>query len=245
MSSKQTETNNIDVMKDNYAQKTIDTFKEAATEAGLELRYPDDFPNDATGQLDLLRRVSAIANSKPQVVITSIYRQEVRTTDEKTGKPIVKEYLTYRGDIRATTDNGIPYAAEFEIGKHNKPNVVGNMNQRYDPQTGKPTLPEKMLSGQRVVYNLELPKEPAKRKKMIDDIIGDTLPDNITFGFRELAGGKGPSHRDNSYDYNDAVTLSIDELRQLSAKGGGSKSLGWYRDTKDGKLKDRDGNPIL
>jgi hypothetical protein len=84
------------------------------------------------------------------------------------------------------------------------------------------------------------------RKKIIDQIIeqGNTWPENIRWYYVELQENNTQHHRDATYTYDDFVNKSIDEIRNMSHKSGGSKSPGYYRDPKDGKLKDRDGNLV-
>jgi hypothetical protein len=230
----------IDILKDSWAARTIDEYKKSATEAKLVLQWPYDFPNDPTGQLEHLRKINAITNGNPGIVITSIARQLVTTRENK--KTVKKEYLTVRGEARATTHKGIPYAFAFELGRYDKPNVVGNMNQQYDPQTGDPLKPEFVISGQSSHYDTKYlcPKDKAARKKLIDSIIGDNDPEGIKYYYKDHDRGL----RDPSYPYEDLVNCSIEELRNMSAKGGGSRSPGIWRDPKDGKIKDRDGNLV-
>lgn len=174
-----------------------------------------------------------------QVIITHMARQLVRV-DTKDGKPKQVEYLTYKGEARITDFRDVPFSQEFEIGKYLKPNVVTNTNQRYNPETGQPINPEKIISGQRPVYDteLEIPKDAAKRKKMIDNIIGDNDPNAIQFYYNELGVGNLEQKSDNTFSYDEFVSLSINELMQLSAKSGGGRSSGYWRDNQ-GKLHSR------
>jgi hypothetical protein len=136
-------------LKKTRAYKTIQARKEAAAEAGIVLEYSkdsEDFPNTEMNQLERLKELSAKGNGKMDIVVTRMSRQSVRSVDEK-GKPVTKEYLTYGGEVRITTYDGVPYSQEFEVGRYSKPNVVSNPDQIYDQRTRQPLKPEKILSG--------------------------------------------------------------------------------------------------
>jgi len=49
--------------------------------------------------------------------------------------------------------------------------------------------------------------------------------------------------RDNTFSYDDFVNYSIEELRNMSFKGGGSKTPGIWRDA-EGKLRDKFGQLV-
>ena len=187
-----------------WASKTIQAYKDAAREAGLVLVYDPkssstDFPNHAVGQLERLKKVFAMAkNGKVETVITSMTRQNVGTVD-KNGKRITKEYLTYSGEFRIVNHRGEPYSMSFEIGKHNRPRVVSNMDQKWDPNTGEPLKSEKILAGQETVYDIEITDK--NRKQIIDSVIADNDPDSIQFYYKLLTSDGIPSRRDNSYSY--------------------------------------------
>jgi hypothetical protein len=232
------------VIEKTWAAKTIQAYKDAATEAGLVLDYSkdsEDFPNSEMTQLEKLKELNAKGNGKRQIVVTRMARQLVRV--DKDGKPKQVEYLTYGGEARITDHRGVPFAQDFEVGKYLRPNVVTNTGQRYNPETGQPLYPEKIISGQKPVYDteLELPKEKAARKKFIDNIIQstDTYPESIAYYYKDLDAG----FRDGTFSYEQFTNLSIEELRDLSKKGGGAKGSPYHRD-KDGKLRDKDGNLV-
>jgi hypothetical protein len=236
--SKQTEENFINTT---WAAKTIQGWKDGATKAQMALYYPDDFPNDAAGQWDRLRKVSAMSGEQ-NIVVKSMFRQSMPTVDKK-GKPTRKEFLTWSGELQVTNSYGIPYSMEFLIGKYNIPKVVKNNNQKWDPNTGQPLHPEYILSGVETVYDIELPQDVAKRKKMIDEIIGDNYPENIKFYYVQMQDKNTRHHRDNTFTYDDFVSKNIQDLDSKSAKGGGELSPGLWRD-KDGVLRDKDGNKV-
>ena len=86
-----------------------------------------------------------------------------------------------------------------------------------------------------------MPKSKTERKKLMDEIIGDNLPEDILYYFNNEDEPMGRS--DSTFSYEDFVNYSIDELRNLSFKGGGSLTPGIWRDA-DGKLKDKFGQLV-
>lgn len=81
--------------------------------------------------------------------------------------------MWYTGDFRAANHRGIGYGAGFEIGKYDKPKIVPNGKLTFNPKTGEPEGPEKRLSGQETVYEIQVPKSKEARRKLIDSIISD------------------------------------------------------------------------
>jgi hypothetical protein len=169
------------------AGKSIQAWKDQAAKAGLVLRAPQDntdsgdFPDHIYSSLRRFRRNIAITKDHKKIV-KNMSRQLVTQRDDK-GKPTKKEYLTYSGYYSGITHKGAEYHANFEIGKYQRPKIVHNGNIRYDPKTGSPIGNEKILSGVEVVYDLEVPKSKTERKKLIDEIISDNLPEDILYYF--------------------------------------------------------------
>lgn len=233
--------NNVDYTNTN-AYKTIQEWKKAAAEAGLVLDFPKDFPNSAAGQLQRLRRLDGIAKGEVKKVIISMHRQKVHSKDNN-GVPTTSEYLTINGQFLTKDFRGVPYSMSFEIGKYFKPNVVFNSNVKYSPDTGQPLSSEKTLAGQKLIYDIELPKEKTAQKKFIDSIIEgtDSHKEDIKFYYMQLNTGNMREKRDGTFSYEDFVNCSMDQLKQMSDRGGGSKTSGYWRD-KDNRMRDMDGN---
>ena len=228
-----------------FAGKSIQAWKDQAAAAGLVLRAPSDqtdsgdFPENLYSQLRRFRRNISITNQHKKIV-THMARQLISVKDDK-GHSTKKEFLTYQGYYSGTTHKGEEYNADFEIGKYLKPKIVHNSNIRFDPRTGDPIGPEKALSGSETIYTIELPKSKAERKKLIDEIIGaDNFPENIKYYYK---GHDELARRDPTFSYEDFVNYSIEELRNMSFKGGGSLSPGIWRDV-DGRLKDKFGQLV-
>lgn len=152
------------------AAKTIQAYKDAATQIGLVLKPGDgldndDYPRDAYTNLLYIRRVNAIGIEHEKLVET-INRALVTQKDEK-GKPTKKEVLWYTGSFKTTNHKGVEYKAGFEIGRFKKPRIVHNGNIMYDPKTGDPIGNEKRLSGQQIVYEIEFRKENKKERNYL------------------------------------------------------------------------------
>lgn len=232
---------------DTWAYKTIQAWKKKATEAGLVLEFPDDFPNDAAGQLEGLRRIDELTDLKKGPVektVTHLFRQLVHSRDSN-NRPTSKECIYTQGQFNVLDYRGAPYGYEYKEGVYQEPNVVINTSRRYDQNTGKPIGNDKVLSGQRNVFWIELPKEKAARKKFIDNIIETTnsIKETIQYYYQDLGEHNFANKSDATFSYDEFVNCSIEELKDLSARGTGSKGTGYWRDN-EGRLHDKDGNKI-
>jgi hypothetical protein len=223
------------------AAKTIQAYKDAASQIGLVLKPGDgidngDFPRHAYTNLRYIRRVNAIGQEHRKIIKT-ISRALVTQRDDK-GKFTKKEVLWYTGDFKATNHRGIEYGAGFEIGKYSRPKIVPNSNLTYNQKTGEPIGNEKILSGQETIYTIDVPKTKEARKKLLDSIINDNENHEsaILYYCRELDQNNYEQYRDGSFTYSDFVNCSIEELRDMSQKGAGSKASPYYKD-KEGNLK--------
>ena len=228
-----------------FAGATIQSWKDQATKAGLVLRAPvtktesGDFPDNIYSQLRRFRTVISKSKGEPKKVVTSMHRQLVSTKDDK-NRPVKKEYLTWNGYYEVKDHRGVPFNADLDVGKYEKPKIVANPSRKFNRDTGEPIGPEFIFSGSETVYTIEVPKSKTERKKLIDEIIGDNFPDEIHYYFKsydELA------RRDSTFSYDEFVNYSIEELRNTSFKGGDSKTPGFWRD-KDGQLMDKFGQLV-
>lgn len=214
-----------------FAGATIQSWKDQATKAGLVLRAPatdtdsGDFPDNVYSSLRRFRRAISKSKGESKKVVTSMHRQLVSTKDDK-NRPVKKEYLTWNGYYEVKDHRGVPYHANLEVGKYDKPKVVANPSRKYNPDTGEPMGPEFIFAGQETIYTIEVPKSKTERKRLIDEIIGDNFPEEIKYYFKshdEL------SRRDPTFSYDDFVNCSIEEMRKLSHQGGGSLTPGMER----------------
>jgi hypothetical protein len=225
--------------------KTIQAYKDAATEAGLVLRSADagqdsgDFPDKPYFSLRRFRRAMAISKGEPKKGVTHMARQLVSIRDSN-GKPTKTEYLTWNGYYEVKDHRGVPYNADIEAGKYSKPKIVVNPGRKFNPDTGEPIGPEFTFSGEETIYTIEVPKSKTERKKLIDEIIGDNFPEEIKYYFK---GHEELARRDSTFSYDDFVNYSIEELRKMSFQGGGSKTPGIWRDA-EGKLRDKFGQLV-
>jgi hypothetical protein len=211
--------------------------------AGMQRGIPE---KDFT-LLKRLRKLDATIvpkNGPVEKIITSMMRQVVKQPTKERNKLVSVECLTVRGQFKGYDFAGVEIGQEFLEGSHKKL-IMGKVyrtNQRFNPETGEDLG---KIEVQKTIdeYTIEVPKDVAKRKKLIDEIIENangTLAENIHYYFKDTERG----FRDPTFSYQDFVSKSIEELKDLSYKGGGSKSPGYWRDPNTGKLKDRDGNPV-
>jgi len=207
-------------------------------------------PHDEFAQLKRLRKLDAVVKPEKgpvQKVITHMARQIVRQPDEK-GLLVPKECLTVQGEFKGVDWADMEVAMTFYEGWNKKPvmDKVYKTNKRFDSETGE-GLGKIDVRNTVIEYFYELPKHAAKRKKFIDSIIekaNGTFAENINYYYKELGPGNHPltSKRDGTFSYEQFTECSIEEMKQLSDRGGGEKGPGYY--LKDGKLHDKDGNPV-
>ena len=192
------------------------------------------------GQLERLRKLDSILKQDKGIerVITTLTRQSVRQKD-KLNRTISKEVLVIGGEFQGYSYYDEPYAMSFIEGEFRKPRMVKiyRGRQRIDPENGD-DLGIWEASGSIIQYTIEVPRDAAKRKKLIDDIISNSQgdPEDIHFYYRDNIMGA----RDDTFSREQFTELSIDELRNLSKKTGGVKAPGYWRDI-EGKLRNKDG----
>ena len=92
-------------IKDTWAPMTIQAYKQAARQAGLDLE-PHELPDDAVGQNALLERLQGLAKGPIETVISSMARQQVRSKENS--RVTVKEYLTINGEFQVKNYRGVP-----------------------------------------------------------------------------------------------------------------------------------------
>jgi hypothetical protein len=228
-----------------FAGRTLQAWNDAAREAKLVLRQPadehdsGDYPDRIYSQLRRFRRVMSRSQGEPKRVITHMARQLVNTKDEK-GRPTKKEYLTYQGYYEVTDHRGLPYQANIDAGKFEKPKIVVNPGRKYDPNTGLPIGPEFVFSNSETFYTIEVPQSKTERAKLIKEIIADNFPESIKYYYKshdELA------RRDDTFTADEFINDTIDELRKKSFSSSGGKSPGIWRDN-DGIIRDKFGQKL-
>jgi hypothetical protein len=201
-------------------------------------------PLNEYGELKFLRKLdSKVRKDKGPILkkITHMHRKVVNDFDEY-GKRISKEYLTFGGEFRGTTWNDKPEARPFTEGYFRKPILrkIYKFGKKFDPETGE-DLGEMKVTDSKLEYFYELPKSKTERKKYIDSFIENspgTFAENILYYFDNEGEQLGRS--DPTFSYEEFVNLSIEELKDLSYRGGGNKTPGYYRGP-DGKMRNREG----
>jgi len=175
--SKQTEVFDVNkFIEKTSVYKTIESWRKAANEA-MDKHALTNYPDGPNTQLKRLQRMAAMGECRP--VVKRIAIQLAHTVDKNNKRPTKTEFLTYSGMLEVTTKKGLPYSAEFTIGKHTEYGTLPNPNQRYDQNTGEALLNEKVMGIPKTVYEIELTDK--NRKKVIDQIIeeGNTWPESI------------------------------------------------------------------
>jgi hypothetical protein len=221
-------------------------WKDQAAKAGLVLRASQDptdsgdYPEHIYSSLRNFRRIISKAKGEPRKVVTHMHRQLVSTRDEKR-KIVKKEYLTWTGYYEVFDHRGVPYRANLDVGRYEQPKIVANESRRFNPKTGEAIGPEKTFAGRETIYTIEVPKSKTDRKKLVDEIIGDNIPEDIQYYYDNEDEPLGRS--DSTFDYENFILCTIEELRDLSFKGGGNKTPGFYRDN-EGKLRDKFGQLV-
>jgi hypothetical protein len=199
--------------------------------------------------LKRLRRLDSIIQPDKGPItkeITSMFRQIVRQPDSKqNGRFVPKEFLVINGYFKGYDFAGEQVGQEFWEGVNQAPvmaKIYTMGAKRFDPETGQDLG---KIGVQKVVkqYNIELPKDAAKRKKIIDNIIdyaNGTYPENINYYYKDVQAG---GTRNNTFSYEQFTNCSIESLHDLHKKGGGAKGGGYYRD-KDNRLRDSNDNLV-
>ena len=220
--------------------------KEGVFHSQHELNAPPTpgIPHNEFGELKFLRKLdSRIKKEKGPILkkITHMHRKIVNDFDEY-GKKVSREYLIINGEFRGSTWNDEEDARGFTEGVYKKPIIKKRykLGKKFDPETGE-DLGKMEVADSKLEYFYELPKSKVERKKFIDSFIENspgTHKENILYYFNNESEQLGRS--DPSYSYDQFVTLSIEELKDLSYRGGGNNSPGYYRGP-DGKLRTREG----
>lgn len=226
--------------------KTVKAYnKEGVYHGKDELDAPSGgIPSGEFRQLKFLKILdSKVRKDKGPILkkITHMHRKLINDFDEY-GKKVSKEYLTFTGEFRGTTWNDEQDARGFSEGWYKKPIVskTYKTNKKFDPETGQ-DLGKMGVTGSKLVYYYELPQSKAERKKYIDSFIENspgTFAENIIYYFDNEGQELGRS--DSTFSYKNFVELSIEELRDLSYRGGGDKTPGYYRGP-DGKMRNKEG----
>lgn len=237
------------------AYRTVKAWNKIAGvfEIGGENGIQGGIPHDEFSQLKRLKKLDSIVKPEKgpiQKVISTLSRQIIRQADDK-GRLVPKECLTIMGEFKGFDFADMEQSMTFYEGWFKKPTMgkVYKTGKRFDSETGE-DLGKIDVRGPPVFeYFYELPKDAAKRKKYIDNIIEQahgTFPEDIKYYYKEIGAGNSPlggAKRDDTFTYDDFVNCSIEEMRNLSARGGGGKNPGYWRNA-EGKLMDKQGNPV-
>jgi hypothetical protein len=156
-----------------------------------------------------------------QKIIKSMHRRPVVSFDEKTGKALRKDYLTYVTEYHGHDWLGNDLWIRDHIdGVYYKPKF--RVTTTLNPETGD-HVPKKEFDGMTEEYYIELTDK--NRKHVIEDIINKsngTFVENIKFYYHVPGSLKGPPFRCDQYTYDQFINSSLQELETLARKGIGT-----------------------
>jgi hypothetical protein len=187
----------------NFNEKSVGEF----TKEGLDPPYDVRFEIEST--------VKFKAKAKPplQIIIKTMNRRQIITYDEN-GKPVKKEFLTYRADYHAKDWLGNDLWIRSHLhGQFKKPKF--RVTTTLDPETGE-HVPKKEYDGTVDEYYIELTDK--NRKQVIEEIINNsngTIIDEILFYGHFLQSAKGIAFRSNTFTYDQFINSSFEELENL------------------------------
>ena len=235
----------IDI-ENTHAYRTIEAFKQAYKEKGLEPEPEKDFPRDERKQLERLRRFDAHVDlSKPiSRKIISMVRQPVYIREN--GKNVTKDALKYEVRFEGHNHGEIPITASCFYGYYLRPNLqfsVKDFNNPYDPKTGQ-KIGRYQNYGSIFEYTIFLSEKKDERVKFLNNIL-DSNPEtfleelvaNSHLLYRRPNGNNNfASQRGSAWSWKNFTELSIEQLSQLQGKG-------YYTDSKN-TLRDKDGSMV-
>ena len=232
----------IDI-KNTHAYKTIEAFKQAYKEKGLEPEPEKDFPRDERKQLERLRKFDAhVDPSKPiSKKIISMVRQPVYVREN--GKTVTKDALKYEVRFEGYNYGDIPINASCHYGYYLRPNLhfcVKDISNPFDPKTGQ-KIGRYQNQGCIYEYTLFVPEKKEERVKFLNDILDsnpETFLEELVAGshllYRQPNGNNNhASQRGSAGSWKNFTELSVEQLGQLQGKG-------YFTDDKN-TLRDKDG----
>lgn len=187
----------------NFNEKSLESF----TREGL------DPPNDVRFEIESIAKFKAKAKPPLQIIIKTMNRRQIITYDEN-GKPVKKEFLTYRADYHAKDWLGNDLWIRTHLfGQFKKPKFRTTMEMNYETREH---VPKKEHDGTVDEYYIELTDK--NRSKIIQDIINNsngTIIDEILFYGHFLNSPQGPAFRCNIFTYDQFINSSFEELENL------------------------------
>ncbi|TLX84659.1 MAG: hypothetical protein E6L04_06550 [Thaumarchaeota archaeon] len=186
-------------------------FNEKSLEAYIKENC--DIPHEVQSEIELISKFKAKAKSPIRTIIRTMNRRQVNIFDEN-GKPVKKEFLTYRVDYYSKDWLGNELNILSHIhGYYKKPKFRTTMEFNY--QTGE-HIPKREVDGAEEQYYIELTDK--NRKQVIEDIINNsngTIIDEILFYGHFPNSPKGIAFRCNIFTHDQFINSSFDELETL------------------------------
>jgi hypothetical protein len=193
-----------------YQKKTFDSF--AKEELADEIPHAVEYEKMCVD--DFLRKVKE-DKGPIQKIITYMKRMPKVVRDEK-GIATEKDFLEVHSELRGVDwkDNFLRVTDYFD-GLYYEP-IIYTVTKGRDDETGDLIL-DKQHQGDRKVHDIELTDK--NRKQVISDIINNatgTYTNEIKFYYQVPDSIRGPSHRDDSFTYDQFINSSPEEMANIT-----------------------------
>jgi acetyltransferase-like isoleucine patch superfamily enzyme len=224
--------NNIEI----DAVKTIEEYDKAYSEKKVQATSKNDYPRTGNvGYRGVQRLLQYDSIVQPDKGIKKKIDSFVVQPINQDGK---KKFCVYYNGVYVgydAWDNEI--YCSFSSGYHFKPKlqfVARDSAHPFDSASGERVGSYKAV-GNIIVHDIYVSEEPRQRKKDIDKLIKDKNLDitNTTFSYRRPNQENNHSSVHSQISYENLVSLTFDQLNDLSTKT-------YYKDSS-GTLKDKDG----
>jgi len=154
--------------------------------------------------------------AKLKKIVRTMHRRPIVTYDDKEGKTVTKDYLTYTVDYlgKDWLDNDI-HVLSHTHGVYRKPKF--RTTTKLNPETGDHEIKREYNGEYEDVYYIELTDK--NRKQVIQDIINKsngTLPENVLYYYHVPNSPRGMGFRCSIFTYDQILNSSPSELENIA-----------------------------